>query len=110
MTALESTFNLGSKGLNLGVSCKPVLPGCAPIPNCRFMDKMGYFVSLYSFTGPFIKPRRIAAGTADIPEFANLYCVKKELLSPGVVQHLMSPDFTNTGDEQGGGPIRPTDM
>ncbi|KAF8057927.1 Serine/threonine-protein phosphatase PP1 isozyme 1 [Scenedesmus sp. PABB004] len=54
----------------------------------RYLDRMGYYVSLHSFRGPFLNPAAIAAGSANLGgpgANPNLYCARRELVHPSAV-------------------------
>jgi hypothetical protein len=50
---------------------------CCGAP-CRYLDQIGYAVSAYGFSGPFIPPEAIEDGRVRL-DAVNLYCVRKDL-------------------------------
>jgi hypothetical protein len=47
-------------------------------PHCRYLDEIGYSISAYGFSGPFVDPAFIKDGSVRL-EAWNLYCVRKDL-------------------------------
>lgn len=45
----------------------------------RFMDRLGYYVSPYSFRGPFLPVQDIRAGRPVTISGGTLFCVKKDM-------------------------------
>lgn len=45
---------------------------------CRYLDEVGYSISTYGFSGPFINSEHIKDGSIRV-EAWNLYCVRKDL-------------------------------
>ena len=50
-----------------------------PSAPLRFMDGLGYYISHYSFRGPFLPAAQIRAGRNITLSGVTLYCVKKQL-------------------------------
>ncbi|KAF6251798.1 S-adenosyl-L-methionine-dependent methyltransferase [Scenedesmus sp. NREL 46B-D3] len=52
----------------------------------KFLDELGYLVSLDSFKGPWLEPAAVVNGTSRLP-WNNIFCARKELAQSPPVQH-----------------------
>lgn len=71
---------------------------------------MGYYISTFSFKGPFLSSQVIQNGTAALEQNLNLYCVKKDLLGPDAASEpaalLAAAQAKGTGKATGPGNFR----
>lgn len=49
-----------------------------PLLPARFLDSLGYVISLKGFSGPYLDPEAIREDTVTVDNM-NLYCVRKDL-------------------------------
>lgn len=72
----QSVLNL--VGIGCGIHADKLVLVLLVFVACRYLDAIGYSISTYGFSGPFINPEHIKDGSIKI-EAWSLYCVRKDL-------------------------------